>query len=55
MSKQSHRRRVVRQTRRTHIRALTFGVIVILVLGAAGYLLKSGFASDLPAPSDGVI
>jgi heme/copper-type cytochrome/quinol oxidase subunit 2 len=28
---------------------------VILVLGAAGYLIKSGFAPDVPAPEEGVI
>ncbi len=55
MSKRNQRRHVIRRTRRTNIRAITFGIIVILVLGAAGYLLKSGFAPDLPAPTEGVI
>jgi heme/copper-type cytochrome/quinol oxidase subunit 2 len=32
-----------------------FGIIVILVLGAAGYLLVSAFAPNKPAPVEGVI
>jgi cytochrome c oxidase subunit II len=46
---------VTRQAQQRQLRAVTFGVIVILVLGTAGYLLASAFSSKLPAPAANTI
>ncbi len=41
MSSKARRARALRQTKQKTIRAITFGVVVVLVLGTAGYLLTS--------------
>lgn len=47
--------RAARRARQKRMRVLTFGVIVILVLGTAGYLLASAFASKTPPPAANTI
>jgi cytochrome c oxidase subunit 2 len=43
------------QARQKKIRALTFGIVVVLVLGAAGYLLVSAFSNKMPSPAANTI
>ena len=44
-----------RPVRQKKIRALAFGIIVILVLSAAAYLLVSAFSPKMPAPAANTI
>lgn len=47
--------RAIRRARQKRMRVLAFGVVVILVLGTAGYLLASAFSSKTPPPAANVI
>lgn len=55
MKRKQQKERAARQARQKQLRALAFGIIVVLVLGAASYLLISGFASRVPAPAANTI
>ncbi len=45
--------RIARHQKQQRIRAMIFGVIVLVVLGAAGFLLKSAFFKPAPPPMAG--
>lgn len=55
MKAKYQKERAVRRVRQKQMRVLTFGAIVILVLGAAGYLLVSAFSSKTPPPAANTI
>lgn len=55
MKSNARKKQPVRQTSQSRLRALTFAVIVVMVLGTAGYLLVSAFSSKTPAPSANTI
>jgi len=55
MSTKTRKERAARLARRKKIRAATFGVIAVLVLGATGYLLTSAFSSKTPPPVSNTI
>lgn len=55
MKSHARRSQPVRQTSPSRLRTLTFAVIVVLVLGTAGYLLVSAFSSNTPAPAANTI
>ena len=55
MKSHARRNQPVRQTSPSRLRTLTFAVIVVLVLGTAGYLLVSAFSSKTPAPAANII
>ncbi len=55
MKSHARRNQPVRQTSPSRLRALTFAVIVVMVLGTAGYLLVSAFSSKTPAPAANTI
>lgn len=55
MKSHARRNQPVRQTSPLRLRALTFAVIVVMVLGTAGYLLVSAFSSKTPAPAANTI
>ncbi len=55
MKSHARRNQPVRQTSPLRLRALTFAVIVVMVLGTAGYLLISAFSSKTPAPAANTI
>lgn len=55
MKAKYQKERAARRVRQKQMRVLTFGVIVILVLGAAGYLLVSAFSSKTPPPAANTI
>lgn len=48
MKTKYQKKRAARRARQKQMRVLTFGVIVILVLGTATYLLVSAFSSKTP-------
>lgn len=50
MKRKQQKERAARQARQKQLRALAFGIIVVLVLGTASYLLISGFVSKVPVP-----
>jgi heme/copper-type cytochrome/quinol oxidase subunit 2 len=55
MKSHARRNQPVRQTSPSRLRTLTFAVIVVMVLGTAGYLLVSAFSSKTPAPAANII
>jgi len=55
VSSRHHPRRPVQHTTSKRIRAASFSVIVLLVLGTAGYLLLSAFTPRTPLPSANTI
>ncbi len=55
MSSKDRRARAARQARQKRIRAITFGVIVLLVLGAAGYFLTSALWPKVPVAAANTI
>lgn len=55
MKSHARRNQPVRQTSPSRLRTLTFAVIVVMVLGTAGYLLVSAFSSKTPAPAANTI
>ncbi len=55
MSRKARRKPMVRRTRPQRTRAVAFGIIVVFVLGTAGYLLFSAFQPKTPAPAAGTI
>ncbi len=55
MSNKSQRRRAVHHTKQKRKRAITFGMIVVFVLGAAGYLLTSALWPRTPVAAANTI
>lgn len=55
MKSHARRNQPVRQTSPSRLRTLTFAVIVVMVLGTAGYLLVSAFSSKTPTPAANTI
>ena len=55
MSHKAQRRQMVRHAQRKRNRAVTFGIIVTLVLGAAGYLLTSALSPRTPVAAANTI
>lgn len=55
MSKRPRQYTQTRRNRSRIVRGSVFGVIVVLVIGTAGYLLVSAFSPNKPAHVDGVI
>ena len=55
MSSKDRRARAARQTKQKRIRAITFGAIVLLVLGTAGYFLTSALWPKVPVAAANTI
>lgn len=55
MNIKQQRERAARRARQQRTRAIAFGVVVILVLGAAGYLLSAAFADKTPPAAENTI
>lgn len=55
MKTKGQKERAAQRARQKKIRATAFGVIVVLVLGVAGYLLFSAFSNKMPAPAANTI
>lgn len=55
MKTKQHKKRPTHQAQPRKLRGLTFGVIVLLVLGTAGYLLATAFSPKTPPPAANTI
>jgi heme/copper-type cytochrome/quinol oxidase subunit 2 len=55
MSSKNRKERAARRARQKTIRIVTFGVIAVLVLSTAGYLLASAFTPRTPPPAANTI
>jgi heme/copper-type cytochrome/quinol oxidase subunit 2 len=55
MKTNQRKKRTIHRTQPKKLRILTFGVIVLLVLGTAGYLLATAFSSKTPPPAANTI
>lgn len=55
MKTKQHKKRTTHQAQPRKLRGLTFGVIVLLVLGTAGYLLATAFSPKTPPPAANTI
>ena len=55
MNPKTRRERAARRARQKRVRALTFVAITVFVLGTAGFLLVSAFASKMPPPDANII
>lgn len=55
VNSQTRKERAARRAQQKRTRMITFGVIALLVLGTAGYLLASAFSSKTPPPAANVI
>ncbi|HXV42016.1 MAG TPA: cupredoxin domain-containing protein [Anaerolineae bacterium] len=55
MKTNQRKKRMIHWTQPKKLRILTFGVIVLLVLGTAGYLLATAFSSKTPPPAANTI
>lgn len=55
MSSKNRRKRAAQRTRQKTIRIAAFGIITVLVLSMAGYLLASAFAPKTPPPAANTI
>lgn len=55
MKTKQHKKRTTQRTQSKKLRILTFGVIVLLVLGTTSYLLASAFSNKTPPPAANTI